>query len=62
MFGVSFRVLQKSSAARAAHRELRSLLVFVGPVISAGFARVRLGGWRDIASYKQSGRARLSQV
>ncbi|MFG0861324.1 hypothetical protein ACF8SA_12915, partial [Pseudomonas sp. CJQ_13] len=29
---------------------------------SWGFARERLGAWRDIASYKQGGRARLSQA
>ena len=57
-----FALSQQSSAARAAHRELCSPLRFFGPVISAGFARVRLGAWRDIAPYKQGGRARLSQV
>ncbi|MFG0461809.1 hypothetical protein ACF8GG_21115, partial [Pseudomonas sp. yb_1] len=37
----------------------RSYVCF-GPVIPVGFARVRLGAWLDIASYKQGGRARLS--
>ncbi|WP_323601784.1 hypothetical protein, partial [Pseudomonas putida] len=39
----------------------RSYVCF-GPIISGGFARERLGAWRDIASYKQGGRARLSQA
>ncbi|MDH1931973.1 hypothetical protein, partial [Pseudomonas sp. GD03696] len=39
----------------------RSYVCF-GPVISGGFARERLGAWRDIAPNKQNGRARLSQA
>ncbi|MFT2189280.1 hypothetical protein, partial [Pseudomonas putida] len=52
----------RSSAARAAHRELRSLLRLFRAYYFWGFARERLGAWRDIASYKQGGRARLSQA
>ncbi|WP_220464579.1 hypothetical protein, partial [Pseudomonas juntendi] len=52
----------RASAARAAHRELRSLLVCFGPIIPVGFARERLGACLNIAPYKQGGRARLSQA
>ncbi|WP_448176679.1 hypothetical protein, partial [Pseudomonas putida] len=39
----------------------RSYVCF-GPIIPEGIARDPLGAWRDIASYKQGGRARLSQA
>jgi len=54
--------LVRSSAARAAHRELRSLLRLFQANFSCGIARERIGAWLDIASYKQGGRARLSQA
>ncbi|WP_218648048.1 hypothetical protein, partial [Pseudomonas hunanensis] len=44
------------AVARACHRRC------FGPIMPVGFARERLGAWRDIASYKQGGRARLSQA
>ncbi len=44
------------AVARAWHRT-----VCFGPIIPAGFARVRFGACLDIASYKQGGRARLAQ-
>ncbi|WP_235776644.1 hypothetical protein, partial [Pseudomonas putida] len=40
----------------------RSLLRLFRAYYFWGFARERLGAWRDIASYKQGGRARLSQA
>jgi len=57
-----FVVPVRPSAARAAHREQARSYICFGPIISGGFARERLGAWRDIASYKQGGRARLSQA
>ena len=51
-----------SRAARAAHREQPRSYVCFGPIIPVGFARGRLGAWRDIASDQQGGRARLPQV
>ncbi len=57
---LKFRVVRKSSAARAAHRELRSLLRLFLANHAWGFARERLSAHLDIASCKQGGRARLS--
>ncbi|MFW7266117.1 hypothetical protein, partial [Pseudomonas juntendi] len=40
----------------------QSIYVCFGPIIPVGFARERLGACLNIAPYKQSGRARLSQA
>ncbi|WP_442514309.1 hypothetical protein, partial [Pseudomonas promysalinigenes] len=39
----------------------RSYVCF-GPIMPAGFARGRLGAWREIASYEPGGRACLPQA
>jgi len=61
VFAGGFVLPLRSSAARAAHREQARSYVCFGPIISVGFARERLGAWRDIASYNKAV-ARLPQA
>ncbi len=57
-----FVVPVRLSAARAAHRELRSLLRLFRANYFWGICARTPWPWRDIVSYKQGGRARLSQA
>ena len=60
-FAGGFVLPLRSSAAPAAHREQARSYVCFGPIIPVGFARERLGAWRDIASYNKAA-ARLPQA
>ncbi|MCA4079228.1 hypothetical protein LD001_28790, partial [Pseudomonas kurunegalensis] len=57
--GLSLLALVKS---RGGSRAIARSYVCFGPIIPAGFTRECFGVWLDIASYKQGGRARLSQA
>ena len=62
MFAIPFAAPVRPSAARAAHRELRSLLRLFRASYAWGICARPLGAWHDIAPYEQGGRARLSQA
>jgi hypothetical protein len=55
------RLGDRAPPARRIASCARSYVCF-GPIIPVGFARERLGAWRDIAPNKQNGRARLPQA
>ncbi|MPT07438.1 MAG: hypothetical protein E2580_01055 [Pseudomonas sp.] len=61
MFAVDVMPLLKSSAARAAHRELRSLLVCFGPVTPVTGARDRFVCSAQYRDMPQSVRAQIPQ-